>query len=94
MNFREKLKNLTPEQCVKIAQIGAGDMNWKFIKSAYPWDGHDLIPVDKEEGKPSFLFQIDYRENVHSSLFRFYDKMGNESNSENIFEIIDYINSI
>lgn len=93
MSFREKLKNLTPEQCIHIARLEQPEIHWKYVKSKYEWQGHDLIPQSIEEGDPSPVFQIDYRENPNE-LFRMYDRFGKTVPIIDLFKIIDYINSI
>jgi hypothetical protein len=62
----KSLKDLTPEQCIKIASIAEPNINWKFIVSKDKWDGFDLIgDSDNENDYCKYIFQIDYQDNTH-----------------------------
>jgi hypothetical protein len=71
----KNLKDLTPQECIKIASIVEPNVDWKIIQSKYVWDGFDLIEKGDDESISKYIFQIDYRsdEMVGSkSRFRFY----------------------
>lgn len=70
------LKNLTPDECVKIASIIEPNVEWKFHQSDDVWNGFDLIDKNSEnENISRYIFQIDYRSNEElksNSRFRLY----------------------
>ena len=92
MNFRKRLKNLTPEQCIEIAKFEQPFIDWKYVKSKYLWEGHDLIPNGKEVDRDIQIpiFQIDYSQ-TNNPIFKFYDPSGNLHPVLSSCEIIDYI---
>ena len=56
------LKDLTQEECIKIASIANPDVEWKFVQSSSKWDGFDLVEKDCDnENIAKYIFQIDYR---------------------------------
>lgn len=90
------LKDLTQDECIKIASLAEPEVEWKFIQSNNKWNGFDLVEKDcKHENVAKFIFQIDYRsdEDIKSkSRFRFYD----DSNEyiPNLEVILNYLSSI
>lgn len=90
------LKDLTPEECVKVASIAVPDIEWQFHQSTEKWDGFDL--TEKHwAGKilAKYVFQIDYRseEKLKGELmFRFYVNLIQQP--INIVPIIKYLDSI
>ena len=90
------LKDLTQDECIKIASISEPNVEWKFVQSSDKWDGFDLIENDCEkESVAKHIFQIDYRsaeELKSKSRFRIYEDL--HEYSVNIEAIIEYIKSI
>lgn len=72
------LKDLTPEECIKIASIVEPDVEWKFIRSVIKWDGFDLVEKDNLDPlKAKHIFQIDYSSDKklkNKPRFRIYDE--------------------
>jgi len=72
----KNLKDLTPEECIKIATIAEPNVEWKFIQSENKWNGFDLIGVDDNENDIcKNIFQIVYNDVVEfgkESRFRIY----------------------
>jgi hypothetical protein len=67
----KNLKNLTIEECIKIASI-VEPIKWEFYKSPEKWDGFDLTGKDYVNGN-KYIFQIDYRPNIpKEKRFRIY----------------------
>lgn len=56
------LKNLTPEQCVEIANLAVPNLNWEYTnKYEGTWDGFDLIVNEPDEdGFFEHIFQISF----------------------------------
>ena len=90
------LKDLTKDECVKIASIGEPNVEWKFVQSSCKWDGFDLIEKDCEDEIISkFIFQIDYRSDEEifiKSRFRFYEDL--KEYTPDVNGILNYLNSI
>ena len=90
------IKDLTQEECIKIASIAEPNVEWKFIQSSDKWDGFDLVEKDWEhENVAKYIFQIDYRstEELKSKpRFRIYEDL--HEYSVNIEAIIEYLTSI
>lgn len=95
--LQDKLRNLTVEQCLKIAEMAYPDINWIFYSSRkHPWDGHDLIDKNSQESDwIEYIFQIDYRDEKElngKSRFRFYkDTFEYTVFEEKVQQIINYI---
>ena len=90
------LKDLTQDECIKIASIAEPNVEWRFIQSSDKWDGFDLVEKDCEnETIAKYIFQIDYRldEEIKSKpRFRIYKNL--HEYSVNIEAIIKYLMSI
>ena len=90
------LKDLTQEECIKIASIAEPNVEWKFTQSSDKWNGFDLVENDCEnESIAKYIFQIDYRSNEElksKPRFRFYEDL--YEYSVNIEAIIEYLMSI
>ena len=90
------LKDLTQDECIKIASISEPNIEWKFIQSSDKWDGFDLVEKDCENGNiAKYIFQIDYRsdEEIKSKpRFRIYEDL--HEYSVNIEAILGYLMSI
>lgn len=90
------LKDLTEDECIKIASIAEPNVEWKFVHSADKWDGFDLVEKDCEhENVAKYIFQIDYRsieELKSKQRFRIYEDL--HEYSVNIEAIIEYLMSI
>ena len=90
------IKDLTQEECIKIASIAEPNVEWKFIQSSDKWDGFDLVEKDCEhENVAKYIFQIDYRstEELKSKpIFRIYKDL--HEYSVNIEAIIEYLTLI
>jgi len=59
----QKLKDLTPQQCIEIASIVRQKVSWKFVeaKENYYY-GFDLIEEGVDTYKAKYVFQIDWRD--------------------------------
>ncbi len=96
----KNLKDLTKEECIKIACIAFPTINWKFIQSKEIWDGFDLIDIESNENEyPAYyIFQIDYRaekELNSKSRFRFYQDLNEYTiDGKKIEEILNYISTL
>lgn len=90
------LKDLTQEECIKIASIAEPDVEWKFIQSSNKWDGFDLIEKDcEQENISKYVFQIDYRSDgiiKSKSRFRLYEDLHEYPVDNN--KILEYLTSI
>lgn len=90
------LKDLTQEECIKIASIAEPNIKWKLIQSSDKWDGFDLIEKDCEnETISKYIFQIDYRsteELKSKARFRIYEDI--YEYPVNIEPILEYLMSI
>ena len=90
------LKDLTQDECIKIASMTEPNVEWKFIQSSDKWDGFDLVEKDCEpENIAKYIFQIDYRsdEELKSKpRFRIYEDL--LEYSVNIEAIMNYLMSI
>ena len=90
------LKDLTQDECIKIASLGELDVEWKFTQSSDKWDGFDLVEKDcKDDSVAKFIFQIDYRsdEEIKSkSRFRIYEDL--HEYTPNLEAILNYLMSI
>lgn len=90
------LKDLTQEECIKIASIAKPDVEWKFVQSSDKWDGFDLVEKDCEnENIAKYIFQIDYRSSEElksKTRFRIYEDL--HECPVNIEAIINYLLSI
>lgn len=58
----QKLKDLSPQQCVKIASIVKPNINWKFVETEEAKFGFDLVDAESDEKFPKYIFQIDWRD--------------------------------
>ena len=68
--FLERLKKLTPEQCVVIARLWDNEIAWEFVVPTHTWHGFDLF------GSHGSCFQIDLRDECDipsGCRIRFYD---------------------
>lgn len=95
------LKDLTPEECVKIASIAVPHIEWQFHQSREKWDGFDLVVKEWDssdlmaKGITLYAFQIDYRSEEKlkgEPIFRFYVNLIQQPIS--IVPIIKYLDSI
>ena len=90
------LKDLTQEECIKIASIAEPNVEWKFVQSSDKWDGFDLVEKNCEnESIAKYIFQIDYRSNEElksKPRFRIYEDLLDYS--VNIEAIMGYLISI
>ena len=90
------LKDLTEDECIKIASISEPNVEWKFVQSSYKWNGFDLIEKNREYGTiAKYIFQIDYNsdEELKSKpRFRIYENL--QEHSVNIEVIMEYLKSI
>lgn len=90
------LKDLTQDECMKIASLAEPNVEWRFIQSSDKWDGFDLVEKDcEDETKSKYIFQIDYRSNEKLKLksrFRIYKDLFEYS--VNIETILNYLMSI
>ena len=90
------LKDLTQEECIKIASLGQPDVDWKFVQSSDKWNGFDLVEQDCEnDSVAKYIFQIDYRsdEEIKSkSRFRFYEDL--HEYTPNLEAILIYLMTI
>lgn len=90
------LKDLTQEECIKIASIAEPNVEWKFIQSSDKWDGFDLVEKDcRNEDIAKYIFQIDYRSNEElksNPRFRIYEYL--HEYYVNIEPIMKYLISI
>lgn len=81
----KNLKDLTPDECVKIATIAEPNVTWKFIESSCKWTGFDLISIDDDlNGVCHNIFQIDY----HLKLFRVFHNLEEFSIPNDKIELI------
>ena len=93
-NLQERIKSLTPEQCVAISSLAVPNVNWKFTASVNTWNGFDLIePNDIGESLFSHIFQIDYRDDAES-IFRYYVDSTHTCYPSGFFKVFDYLESI
>lgn len=81
----EKLKRLTPEQCVEIANLYRNDVNWRIRKGAY--NGFTLIDSF------GYIMQIDLRPNIGNKWRISYFQECDEIVAVND-NIVDYILTI
>lgn len=90
------LKDLTQDECIKIASIAEPNVEWKLVQCSYKWDGFDLVEKDCEhQNIAKYIFQIDYRLNeelTSKPRFRIYENL--HEYSVNIEGILEYLMSI
>ena len=90
------LKELTQDECIKIASLAEPNVEWKYVQSSDKWDGFDLVEKDcHNENIAKFIFQIDYRsdEEIKSkSRFRIYEDL--HEYTPNLEAILNYLMSI
>ena len=95
-NTMRTLKDLTQNECIKIATISEPNVEWKFVQSSDKWDGFDLVENDCEnENIAKYIFQIDYRSNEElksKPRFRIYKDL--QEYLVNIETITEYLMSI
>ena len=89
MKIKEKIKNLTKEQCVAIAKIIRPEVNWQYtVSKKCPWDGHDLINEDE-----TFILQLNYSSNNNPLILLFRDLEEVRISQELIYKAFEYIDS-
>jgi hypothetical protein len=90
------LKDLTQDECIKIASLGEPDVEWKFTQSSDQWDGFDLVEKDcGNEQIAKYIFQIDYRSNEvikSQHRFRVYEDL--HEYTPNLEAILNYLKTI
>jgi len=98
----EKLKKLTPAQCVHIAKIIDKTGDWHFedmSQSESKWQGWDVVNKKVDDYIGNYILQIKHSNTINIDFdkrFAVYDSGLFEHNvmEEEMIKIIDYLNSI